>query len=498
MSKYLLAIDQGTTSSRAIVYNRQLEVVAQAQQEISLYYPNPGWVEQNPEQLWQSVVSCIRLALKQADLGANDIAALGITNQRETTLLWHKDTGSCVYPAIVWQDRRSANFCQQLKDSGQEPLLQQKTGLLADPYFSATKLCWLLDNVTGVRQQAQRGELCFGTVDSYLLWRLTGGKEHATDASNASRTLLFNLQQQGWDNELLTLFNIPPQLLPKIQDNASLFGYTATELFGTAIPVLSMIGDQQAALLGQACTEPGMSKSTYGTGCFTVANTGSTLLTSQHKLLSTLAWQLNGQPTYALEGSIFMAGATVQWLRDKLGVIQKASETEQLASQCQYQQSELLIPAFTGLGAPYWQPEVKAAFLGMTRNSGAPQLCAAALLSVAYQSLDLLQAMQSDGIHINQLRVDGGMTINNWFLQALADICQLEVTPAANSDATALGAAFLAALELGWFSRLDDIKQVWRAGPRFSPKLSQINAQQLHQRWQRAVASLLALDLAIH
>lgn len=338
MPEYLIAIDQGTTSSRAIVYNRQLEVVAQAQQEISLYYPKPGWVEQDPEQLWQSVVSCIHQALHQAALSAADIAALGITNQRETTLLWHKDTGNCVYPAIVWQDRRSADYCQQLKASGQEPLLQQKTGLLADPYFSATKLRWLLDNVAGARQQAQHGELCFGTVDSYLLWRLSGGNVHATDASNASRTLLFNLQQQDWDNELLQLFNIPHSLLPRIQDNASLFGYSITDLFGTAIPVLSMIGDQQAALLGQSCTEPGMSKSTYGTGCFTVVNTGSKQLSSQHKLLSTLAWQLNGQATYALEGSIFMAGATVQWLRDKLGVIQKASDTEHLASQSHYQQ----------------------------------------------------------------------------------------------------------------------------------------------------------------
>ncbi|MEO3680289.1 glycerol kinase GlpK [Rheinheimera fenheensis] len=497
MSKYLLAIDQGTTSSRAIVYNRQLEVVAQAQQEINLYYPKPGWVEQDPEQLWQSVVSCIRQALKQAALSAADIAALGITNQRETTLLWHKDTGNCVYPAIVWQDRRSADYCQQLKISGQEPLLQQKTGLLADPYFSATKLRWLLDNVAGARQQAERGELCFGTVDSYLLWRLTGGNVHATDASNASRTLLFNLQQHDWDNELLTLFNIPRQLLPEIKDNASLFGYSTTDLFGTAIPVLSMIGDQQAALLGQACTAPGMSKSTYGTGCFTVVNTGNKVLRSQHKLLSTLAWQLNGQATYALEGSIFMAGATVQWLRDKLGVIQKASDTEHLASQSHYQQSELLIPAFTGLGAPYWQPEVKAALLGMTRDSGAPQLCAAALLSVAYQSQDLLQAMQSDGINIIQLRVDGGMTVNQWFLHALADICQLKVEPAANSDATALGAAFLAALQLGWFTKLTDISQAWRAGQTLSPQLSHDSAQQLQQRWQRAVSSLLALDLAI-
>jgi glycerol kinase len=498
MSKYLLAIDQGTTSSRAIVYNRQLEVVAQAQQEISLYYPKPGWVEQDPDQLWQSVVSCIRQVLKQAALSAADIAALGITNQRETTLLWHKDSGNCVYPAIVWQDRRSANYCQQLKTSGQEPLLQQKTGLLADPYFSATKLRWLLDNVAGARQQAERGELSFGTVDSYLLWRLSGGKVHATDASNASRTLLFNLQQQDWDNELLQLFNIPHSLLPRIQDNASLFGHTAAELFGSAIPVLSMIGDQQAALLGQACTEPGMSKSTYGTGCFTVVNTGDKVLRSQHKLLSTLAWQLNGCATYALEGSIFMAGATVQWLRDELGIIRQASDTEALASQSHYQQSELLIPAFTGLGAPYWQPEVKAALLGMTRDSGVPQLCAAALLSVAYQSQDLLQAMQSDGVNISQLRVDGGMTVNKWFLQALADICQLRVTPAANSDATALGAAFLAGLQQGWFSKLTDISQVWRTGQALSPQLSSNSARQLQQRWQRAVSSLLALDLAIH
>ncbi len=497
MSKYILAIDQGTTSSRAIIYDTTLQSIASAQQELQLSYPKPGWVEQNPEQLWHSVLTCIRQVLQQAGLTASDIAGIGITNQRETSLLWHKTTGKVLYPAIVWQDRRTAMQCQQLKEAGLEPVLQQKTGLLADPYFSASKLSWLLDNVPGARQQAADNELCFGTVDCYLLWQLTGGKVHATDASNASRTLLFNIHRQCWDHELLKLFNIPLSLLATVQDNAATFGVTAAGILDAEIPILAMIGDQQAALLGQACTEPGMSKSTYGTGCFTMVNTGDTVLSSQHKLLSTLAWRLGGSTTYALEGSIFMAGATVQWLRDKLGIIASADQSETLAQKVSYQQTELLIPAFTGLGAPYWQPEVKAALFGMTRDSGRAQIAAAALRSVAYQSRDLLQAVQQDGINVQKLRVDGGMTSNRWFLQALADITQQRVERCQTTDATALGAAFLVALQLGIYRNVHDMHAVWRSDWQFSPLLRSDEADKLYQRWRHVVTALLSVNLSL-
>ncbi|MDP5141668.1 glycerol kinase GlpK [Rheinheimera baltica] len=495
MSKYILAIDQGTTSSRAIIYNSALQALTTAQQELPLSYPEPGWVEQNPHHIWQSVLGCIKQALQQLALKPTDIAAIGITNQRETTLLWHKASGKTLYPAIVWQDRRTAKQCQQLKDTGCEPILQQKTGLLADPYFSATKLGWLLDNIPGARALAEAGELCFGTVDCYLLWQLTGGKVHATDASNASRTLLFNINSQRWDDELLQLFDIPAAILPQVMDNAAHFGITDLHILGANIPILSMIGDQQAALLGQACISPGMSKSTYGTGCFAVVNTGATVMLSQHKLLSTLAWRLEGQSTYALEGSIFMAGATVQWLRDKLGIIQQASDTEALAQQSSYQQTELLIPAFTGLGTPYWRPEINAALFGMTRDTGRAELATAALCSVAYQSRDLLSAMLKDGVRVDSLRVDGGMTANRWYLQALADLSQTPITRCHTTDTTALGAAFLAALQLGYVNNLTDINRIWQSGEQFQPVLPADSAQALYQRWQRACKALIALEL---
>jgi glycerol kinase len=497
MGKYILAIDQGTTSSRAIIYTATLQVVASAQQELPLVYPQPGWVEVSGDEIWRSVKNSIASALAKAKLKPSDIAAIAITNQRETTLLWQRSSGKLLHNAIVWQDRRSAAHCQQLKDAGCDTLLQQKTGLLADPYFSASKLSWLLDNIPDARRQAEAGDLCFGTVDCFLLWQLSGGKVHATDASNASRTLLFNIHSQQWDDELLQLFNIPPALLPDVQDNASTFAITDPVSFGANVPVLSMMGDQQAALLGQACIRPGMSKSTYGTGCFTVVNTGKNVLKSEHKLLSTVAWRLQGACTYALEGSIFMAGATVQWLRDELGIINHASDTEALAKGIAYQQTELLIPAFTGLGAPHWQPEVKAALFGMTRNSGRAELAAAALYSVAYQSRDLLTAMHRDGIQVDSLRVDGGMTANNGFLQALADITQTELTCCHTSDATAFGVAFLAALQLGYAKQLTDISDFWQGGRHFQPAITQQQADALYRRWQRVSQALTAIDIAI-
>lgn len=491
MSDYIIAIDQGTSSSRAILYNRQLQPIACHSKELALSYPHSGWVEQDPEAIWQSVLDCIQQLMNEADVTAKQIAALALTNQRETTLLWDKATGKTLYPAIVWQDRRTADQCVELKQS-HEAILRQKTGLLADPYFSASKLQWLLDQQPDSRQRAEAGELCFGTVDSFLLWRLTGGKVHATEASNASRTLLFNIHQQQWDPELLQLFHIPAAVLPEVRDSATEFGRTSSDLFGHPIPILSILGDQQAALLGQACIEPGMLKSTYGTGCFAMVNTGNQVLSSQHQLLSTVAWRIKGNCTYALEGSIFMAGATVQWLRDKLGIIQQASDTETLAHDVSYQQSELLIPAFTGLGAPHWQPKVQAALFGLTRNSGREEICAAALRSVAYQTQDLLLAMAKDGIALSDIRVDGGMTSNPWFLQALADLTQKNVLRSAQSDATAFGSAYLAAYQLGWYPQLSAINTLRQKPTQFTPKLSPHQQAVCYQYWCQTINKLLA------
>lgn len=494
-SGYILAIDQGTTSSRADIFNRQMQTVATARQELALSYPASGWVEQNPEHIWQSVLTCIIQAIASAGLTAADIAAIAISNQRETTVVWDKETGKPIANAIVWQDRRTAPFCRQLQQQGAEATISEKTGLRADPYFSASKIGWLLDNIPDARSRANAGKLCFGTVDSFLLARLTAGRMHATDASNASRTALYNLSSQSWDPELLQLFNIPASLLPEVRDSAGLFGVSSVAVLGAAIPVMAMLGDQQAALLGQACISPGMLKSTYGTGCFAMVNTGTTIIRSNNQLLSTLAWQLNGKATYALEGSIFMAGATVQWLRDKLGIISQASDTEPLAAQSDYQQSELLIPAFTGLGAPYWQPEAKAALFGMTRDTGKIQLATAALCAVAYQSADLLNAMQQDGINVAQLRVDGGMTANSWFLQALADLCLQPVQRCNTADATVFGVGFLGAVSLGYFNDISAISQLWQADQQYKPKISGSEQAQLYQRWQTAVAAVLSQQL---
>lgn len=494
-SCYILAIDQGTTSSRAVIFNRQMRPIASAQQELTLHYPQPGWVEQDPDDIWQSVINCITQAISKAGLTISNIAAIAISNQRETTILWDKDTGQAIANAIVWQDRRTAAFCRQLQQQGAEVTISQKTGLRADPYFSASKIGWLLDNVPDARTKAAAGKLCFGTVDSFILSRLTGGKVHATDASNASRTALYNLNSLEWDPELLQLFDIPSNLLPEIKDSAGVFGTSAVAVLGAAIPIMAILGDQQAALLGQACISPGMLKSTYGTGCFAVVNTGDSIIRSNNQLLSTLAWQLNGKATYALEGSIFMAGATVQWLRDKLGIISQASDTEALASQSSYQQTEILVPAFTGMGAPYWQPEAKAALFGMTRDTGKAQLAAAALCAVAYQSADLLSAMRQDGITVAQLRVDGGMTNNRWFLQALADLCQQPVQRSNNTDATVFGAGFLAAVSLGYYPDISAINQLWQAEQQHQPQISKAEQTKLYQRWQTAVAAVLTQQL---
>lgn len=487
---YILAIDQGTTSSRALIFDTRLQVVTSAAEEFTQYFPHSGWVEHDPDELWQSTLTSCQQALSDADLEAGDIACIGLTNQRETTLVWERNTGKPLYRAIVWQDRRTAKRCAELKTAGHEDDIQTRTGLLLDPYFSATKIAWILDNVEGAREQAENGELCFGTVDSYLLWKLTDGQVHATDVTNASRTLLMNLETRQWDDTLLELFNIPRSMLPDIRDNACDFGISSKALLGTEIPIQAMIGDQQGALVGQACVHPGMLKSTYGTGCFALLNTGSDIVRSSHRLLSTMAYQLNGKPCYALEGSIFMAGATIQWLRDKLGIIRAAAESEELADGIDYDQDEILIPAFTGLGAPYWDPDARAAIFGMTRNTGRKEIAAAALRSVALQSLDLVTAMEQDGQAVGKLRVDGGMTENNWFMQALADITGRPVERAATSEATASGAAFLAGLQNGLFEQIDNIRQLHSVDGEFDCQLDADQRQSIHQRWLAAVTKV--------
>ncbi|MGX5915480.1 glycerol kinase GlpK [Aliidiomarina sp. Khilg15.8] len=487
---YLLAIDQGTTSSRAIVYDDHLHPLASAGQEFTQHFPRDGWVEHDAEDIWQTTLASCHQALSNASIDSQHVTALGITNQRETTLLWDRKTGAPLHHAIVWQDRRTSDHCNALKAAGHEPMVQARTGLLLDPYFAGTKLAWLLDNVEGARQRAEAGELCFGTVDSFLLWRLTGGRVHATDASNASRTLLMNLETRNWDDELLQLLNIPRAVLPQICDNTHDFGATDPAIFGSAIPICAMVGDQQGALIGQACIEPGMLKSTYGTGCFALLNTGRERVASEHRLLTTLAYQIDGIPTYALEGSIFMAGAIIQWLRDALGILDNAAQSEWLARSVDYSQSEMMVPAFTGLGAPYWQPEARAAIFGMTRDTRRNQLAAAALRSVAYQSDDLLQAMADDGQAVDTLRVDGGMTDNQWFLQALADITGCPIERAAIAESTALGAAFLAGLQAGVFQSLKDMQRLHSSNARYQPAISSEQRETLRSRWLAAVSKV--------
>jgi len=487
MQQYLLSIDQGTTSSRAIIFNQHAQVVTTAQQEFEQHFPFDAWVEHQPQQIWQSVLETCQQALKQADIQSSQIAGIGITNQRETTVLWDRQTGEPIYNAIVWQDRRTAEYCQQLKRKGYEAEVLEKTGLLLDPYFSASKINWLLENVEGARERAEKGQLAFGSIDSYLLWKLTGGQEHKTDATNACRTLLFNIHQQQWDQQLLELFNIPAAILPQVCDNAHDFGVTQAGLFGSEIPICAMAGDQQAALIGQACFEKGMAKSTYGTGCFLMLNTGQQALTSQNRLLTTVAYRLAGQTCYALEGSIFMAGATIQWLRDGLQLIQYAKDSEQLASQLAVDHGVYMVPAFTGLGAPYWDPDARGAILGLTRDSGIAEIASAGLQSVCYQTKDLQQAMLADGLLIQTLRVDGGMVANHWLMQFLADMLDAKVQRPEITETTALGVAYLAGLQTGIFKSLQQITDLWRQQASFEAKMPEQQRQSLYLGWQDAV-----------
>lgn len=489
MSPLLLSIDQGTTSTRAMVFDVRGEVRAFAQRELPQRFPAPGWVEHDPETIWQDTLAVCRQAL--AEVAGGTVVAVGITNQRETTLLWERASGRTLHPAIVWQDRRTAAACERLAGDTVEQMIQRKTGLVLDPYFSASKLAWLLDNIPGARERARRGELAFGTVDSFLLWRLTDGQVHATDASNAARTLLFNIHTQQWDDELLALFDIPRALLPEVRDNAADFGSTA--LFGPTLPITGMAGDQQAATIGQACFTPGMIKSTYGTGCFLVQNTGAEVVQSHQRLLSTVCYRLDGTTTYALEGSIFVAGAAVQWLRDAVKLIDHAGESEALARQVDSTDGVYLVPAFTGLGAPYWDPLARGAITGLTRDSGIAHIVRAALESVCYQTRDLLDAMQADGATApSALRVDGGMVGNDWLMQFLADMLALPVERPVVAQTTALGAAWLAGLGTGLFASLEELAAQWRRDTSFAPVMAASRRDALYRGWRDAVGRTLS------
>ncbi len=491
---HILAIDQGTTSSRAIIFDAQMQVVATAQEEFTQHFPDSGWVEHDPSDLWSTTAGTCRAAIEKAGLTAADIAAIGITNQRETTLVWDRKTGQPVHRAIVWQDRRTADFCRTLRDSGEDKLISSRTGLLADPYFSGTKLKWILDNVDGARARAEAGDLLFGTVDCFLIWKLTGGATHATDATNAARTMLYDIHKGRWSKTICDLFGIPMNMLPEVRDCAADFGTTRPDLFGRPIPILGVAGDQQAATVGQACFKPGMMKSTYGTGCFALLITGDTAVTSQNRLLTTIAYQLGGKPTYALEGSIFVAGAVVQWLRDGLKIIRDAKETLPLAQTADPNQNVILVPAFVGLGAPYWNAECRGAVYGLTRGSGPAEFARAALESVGYQTRDLLEAMKSDWKSsggAGTLRVDGGMSANDWAMQFLADIINAPVDRPRVLETTALGAAWLAGHRAGLYPDMAGFAKEWALERTFTPAMGSADRDRRYAGWKRAVEATL-------
>jgi len=493
---YVLAIDQGTTSTRALLFSAGLEIVAEAQQEFAQHYPASGLVEHDPEDLWRTTLATGREALRRAGARAEEVAAIGLTNQRETVVIWDRASGAPIHRAIVWQDRRTADVCERLRADGREPLVATRTGLLLDPYFSATKIAWLLDNVPGARARAEAGELAFGTVDAFLLWRLTGGAVHATDATNASRTLIYDIRRNAWDDELLALFRIPRALLPEVRDSAGAFGAARSEHFGAPIGIRGVAGDQQAATVGQACFAPGMMKATYGTGAFALLNTGRTPIVSKHRLLTTIAYQLNGETTYALEGSIFVAGAAVQWLRDGLGLIGSASESGALAAAADPAQAVYLVPAFVGLGAPHWDPDCRGALFGLTRATSARELARAALESVGYQTLELIEAMRADwppGAATEMaLRVDGGMAASDWAMQRLADILDAPVDRPAIQETTALGAAYLAGLSAGVYPPPADFARSWRRERAFRPTLSAETRANMVAGWRDAVKRTLS------
>jgi glycerol kinase len=493
MPSHILAIDQGTTSSRAIVFTDRLEIVATAQHELTQYFPHSGWVEHDVEEIWSSTLATCRQALERSGLAATDIAAIGITNQRETVVVWDRQTGTAIHKAIVWQDRRTSGLCDELRAAGHDPMINAKTGLLLDSYFSATKIKWLLDQVPGAREEAAAGRLACGTIDSFLLWRLTAGKVHATDATNACRTMLYNIYENCWDEELLALLGIPAALLPGVKNSSDDFGATDPALFGAPIAVGGIAGDQQAALVGQACFRPGMIKSTYGTGCFIVLNTGDNPVVSNNRLLTTIAYRLDGINTYALEGSIFVAGAAVQWMRDAMGIIESAADTGKLARQADINQDVYLVPAFTGLGAPHWDAEARGAIFGITRATGPAELSKAALESVCFQTRDLLEAMHGDWpvIEGTVLRVDGGMVASNYTMQFLADILDAPVDRPVILETTALGAAYLAGLSKDLVPRPEQFIDSWKRDKRFTPALAEEIRNRKYAGWQDAVRRTL-------
>jgi glycerol kinase len=491
---HILAIDQGTTSTRAIVFDGAMKVVATAQQEFPQHFPQSGWVEHNPEDLWTTTLATSRAALDRAGIAASDVTAIGITNQRETVVVWDKATGVPIHNAIVWQDRRTADACRALRDAGHEAMINQRTGLLIDPYFSSTKLAWILNHVNGARDRAAKGELLFGTVDSFLIWNLTGGAAHVTDATNAARTMLYDIHKGRWSQTICDLLDIPMAMLPEVKDCAADFGVTQADLFGHPIPILGVAGDQQAATVGQACFSPGMVKSTYGTGCFALLNTGDTAVTSKNRLLTTIAYQFDGKPTYALEGSIFVAGAVVQWLRDGLKIISDASETQALAEQADPAQDLVLVPAFVGLGAPYWNAECRGAVFGLTRNSGPAEFAKAALESVGFQTRDLLEAMHADWAATGAeptLRVDGGMTVSDWSMQFLADMIGAKVDRPVVRETTALGAAWLAGQRAGLYPDQAAFSANWALERTFEPAMNDSTRAEKYEAWQRAVSATM-------
>ncbi|MBC9933247.1 glycerol kinase GlpK [Chitinophaga qingshengii] len=488
MTKYVMALDQGTTSSRAIIFDKTGAVISVAQKEFTQLFPQPGWVEHDPAEIWSSQIGVATEAMAKVGLEGGNIAAIGITNQRETTIVWDRETGKPVHNAIVWQDRRTAAFCDSLKASGKEEMVRAKTGLVIDAYFSGTKVKWILDNVSGAREKAAQGKLAFGTVDAWLVWNLTHGAVHATDITNASRTMLFNIHTQQWDEELLALLDIPVSMLPEVKESSEVCGLTAPGVFAEQIPISGMAGDQHAALFGQMCTEPGMVKNTYGTGCFMLMNIGTKPIISKNNLLTTVAWKVNGQTHYALEGSIFIAGAIVQWLRDGLGIIRSSSEVEALAAKAAQNDGVYLVPAFAGLGAPYWDQHARGTLVGMTRGTNASHIARAALESIAYQTMDVLKAMEADaGISIQELRVDGGATGNNLLMQFQSDILQAKVVRPGITETTALGAAYLAGLATGYWQNLEEIRSQWQMEKTFAPNLEQTHRDTWISGWHKAV-----------
>jgi glycerol kinase len=492
-SQFILALDQGTTSSRSMIFDHHGNIFSVAQKEFKQIFPHPGWVEHDAEEIWSTQFGTMAEAVVKANITMKQIAGIGITNQRETTVVWERSTGKPIYNAIVWQDRRTSSYCDELKAAGLSKTIQEKTGLIIDAYFSATKLKWILDNVTGARTKAEKGDLAFGTIDTWLVWKLTNGAVHVSDVSNASRTMLLNIHTGEWDDELLKLFAIPKTLLPEVNPSSKVYGVTGNIVADSKIPIAGIAGDQQAALFGQQCTQPGMVKNTYGTGCFMLMNTGEKAITSKNNLLTTIAWKINDKTEYALEGSVFIAGAVVQWLRDELKIIRTSSEVEKLSQQVQDTDGVYIVPAFAGLGAPHWNQDARGSILGLTRGSSNAHIARAAVDSIAYQTYDVLKAMQADsGIQIKELRVDGGATINNHLMQFQADILNCKVVRPKITETTALGAAYLAGLAVGYWKNIDDIQHQWQIDKEFSAAMDDKKRNELLKGWQRAVKASIA------